>query len=232
MERGAAPSDRAPPAGWRPSIPRPRRAAGRVRPAYAPRMDEVLRLVLDTSVLTNPDASRQWGPSAEAALRGFVPAARAAQPRCEVYMPPSVLAELRTFLGSAEPLEELELVVQMRAPNRYEIPVPGFLLYELIEDIRGRIDRGLRVAETAVREAHPENVEQSITRLRERYRDALRSGLLDSREDVDLILLAKELSAALVSCDRAVVRWAERLGIRLIDPVHLRGILERLAPGA
>lgn len=190
--------------------------------------DPTLRLVLDTSVFTNPDAARQWGESTEAALRAFAPVAEAAAARCWCYMPPSVLEELRTFVSGSDALAEFELGVRLQAPNRYEVLVPGFLLYELIEDIRTRIDRGLRVAESAVREAHPENVEQTITRLREKYREALRSGLLDSREDVDLILLAKELDAALVSSDRAVVTWAERLGIRLIHPENLRSVIERL----
>jgi len=189
-----------------------------------------LRLVLDTSVFTNPEVARQWGEGAGAALAGVTAAARALGPECELFMPPSVLAELRTFLGGGDALGDLELVVQLRAPNRYAVAVPGLLLYELIEDIRTRIDRGLRVAEQAVRQAHPRNVEQSISRLRDKYREALRSGLLDSREDVDLILLAKELDAALVSGDRAVVTWAERLGIRLVRPETLRRTLERHAP--
>ncbi len=43
------------------------------------------------------------------------------------------------------------------------------------------------------------------------------------------ILLARELDAALVSSDRGVVRWAERLGVRIIHPEQLRGALEELA---
>lgn len=185
-----------------------------------------LRLVLDTSVFTNPEVAQQWGESAPSAVAGVTEAARALGERCELFMPPSVLEELRTFLGGGDALGDLELVVQLRAPNRYAVAVPGLLLYELIDDIRARIDRGLRVAERAVREAHPRNVEQTISRLRDKYREALRSGLLDSREDVDLILLAKELDAGLVSSDRAVVAWAERLGIRLVRPETLRRTLD------
>jgi hypothetical protein len=192
-------------------------------------MDPPIRLVLDTSVFTNPDSARSWGDDVESALGAFVQAARAAGRRGACYMPPSVLEELKTFVSSGSIPADFELVVRLQAPNRYQVAVPGFLLYELIDDIRNRIDRGLRVAERAVREAGPDNVERSVARLRNKYREALRSGLLDSREDVDIILLARELDAALVSSDRAVVTWAEKLGIRLVHPDNLREILQRMA---
>jgi hypothetical protein len=189
---------------------------------------EIVRFVLDTSVFSNPDSSRSWGEGTEAALAKFVEVAKGAGSSAHHYMPPSVFEELKTFVQSEGIPGDFELLVRLQAPNRYQVSVPGFLLYELIDDIRGRIDRGLRVSEKAVREAGPENVNRTITRLREKYRETLRSGLLDSREDVDLILLARELDAALVSSDQGVVRWAEKLGIRLVHPQNLRGILERL----
>ncbi|MFW6050996.1 MAG: RNA ligase partner protein [Myxococcota bacterium] len=191
-------------------------------------MPDVLRLVLDTSLFTNPDTARQWGEGARAALEGFVAQAKDRRGRLECYMPPLVCDELKTFVGDSAMPGDFELVVQLKSPNRYRIEVPGFLLYELIDDIRGRIDRGLRVAEKAVRDTHPTNVDRTIARLREQYRSVLRSGLLDSKEDVDLILLAQELDAALISSDRGVVTWAEKLGIRLIHPDKLRGLLDEL----
>ncbi len=191
-----------------------------------------VRLVLDTSVFTNPDSARAFGRSPAEALAAFVELARRTGDRSLCFMPPSVYEELLHFVGREAVPAEIELVVQLKAPNRYEVRVPGFLLYELIDDIRTRIDRGLRVAERAVREGTAENVDRTIARLRTRYREAVRSGLLDSREDVDLILLARELDAALVSSDAGMVRWAERLGIRLIHPDRLRAVIEELAaPG-
>ena len=190
-----------------------------------------VRLVLDTSVFTNPDSARAWGRSPAEALAAFVELARDAGERAACFMPPSVYEELLHFVGRDRVPAELELVVRLKAPNRYEVRVPGFLLYELIDDIRTRIDRGLRVAERAVREGTAGNVDRTIHRLRARYREAVRSGLLDSREDVDLILLARELDAALVSSDAGMVRWAERLGIRLIHPDRLRAAIAELAGG-
>jgi hypothetical protein len=188
-----------------------------------------LELVLDTSVFTNPQTSVQFGNTTAAALATFVQLADAVRSKVKIYMPPSIYEELQTFLGDVGTPPRFELVVSLQPPNRYQIQVPGFLLYELIEDIRSRIDRGLRLAEKAVRETIQENVDRTINKLRDSYREALRAGLLDSREDVDLILLALELDAALVSSDHGVVRWAERMGVRIIHPEQLRGALEELA---
>lgn len=183
-------------------------------------------VVLDTSVFTNPATYSQFGSSVAEAVGTFVEMAGRARDKLTCAMPPSIFDELKHFVEPEEIPADFEYVVTLKAPNRYGILVPGFLLYELIDDIRVRIDRGLRVAEKAVRTTGPKNVDATITRLRAEYREALRAGLLDSREDVDLILLAKELDAALVSSDHGVVTWAEKLGIRLIDPAQLRRMIE------
>ena len=113
----------------------------------------------------------------------------------------------------------VELLIRLRPPRRYEVQVRGAFLYELIEEIRNRINKGLRVAETAVREVKgAKDPEATITRLRERYRTALRVGIIDSREDLELVLLALELDAALLSIDTGIFTWAEKLGVRLLHP--------------
>lgn len=187
-----------------------------------------MRIVLDTSVFTNPDTARQFGPSVGEALQRFLQLAEALAGRLRFYMPPSIFDELATFIDAGALPPRFELLVSLQAPNRYGAQVPGSLLYELIDEIRSRIDRGLRVAEGAVRDAHLQDVDRTINRLRDKYREALRAGLLDSREDVDLILLAHELGAALVSSDHGVVQWAEKLGVRIVHPEQLRAILDDL----
>jgi RNA ligase partner protein len=186
-----------------------------------------VKIVVDTNLFTNPDVARQWGDTTANACKAFLSKAREVAGLISFYMPPSIFSELRHFLGETTDLGEFELVVTIQSPNRYNVSVPGFLLYELIDEIRERINKGLRVAEKAVREARPEFLAEGIQRLREEYRGALRAGLLDSKEDVDLLLLAHELKAAIVSSDRGVVQVADKLGLRLIRPENLRTILER-----
>ena len=57
----------------------------------------------------------------------------------------------------------------------------------------------------------------------------MREGMLDSKADVDLLLLAYELNATLVSADEGVLLWAENLGIStlpyaLLRPLMLEGV--------
>lgn len=191
--------------------------------------DDVVRVVLDTSLFTNPDSYSPWGDSVANALAAFLETAERLRGRVVFYMPPSIWQELRHFLGEEVAPGPFEILVHVQAPNRYGVSVPGFLLYELIEEIRERINRGLRVAEKALREAHSRPTPESLTRLREDYRAALRAGILDSQEDVDLILLAYELDAALVSADQGVVSAAEKLGLRLIQPRSLKSTLEGIS---
>ena len=188
-------------------------------------------VVLDTSVFTNPAVAESFGKGTTEALNAFVDLARAVAPRIRFYMPPSVMEELRHFVEDERLPPDLELVIHLQAPGRHNVMVPGHFLYELIEDIRNRMDRGLRVAERAVREVQPESVDRTIARLRDRYREALRTGLLDSTEDLDVILLAVELGGAVCSADQGLTRWAEKVGLRLMPPQRLRGLLDHLVAG-
>jgi len=60
-----------------------------------------------------------------------------------------------------------------------------------------------------------------ISRLRENYRRIMREGMLDSRADVDLLLLAYEMGGLLVSADQGVLDWADSLGISTLSHDHL-----------
>ena len=94
------------------------------------------------------------------------------------------------------------MVLQQKPPKKHELTCPAFLLYELIEDMRERINKGLRVAEKAVRGVSKAGEEEIIKDMRRKYREALREGIIDSKEDVDLLLLARELDALLVTADQ------------------------------
>ena len=73
-----------------------------------------------------------------------------------------------------------------------------------LEEVRYRINNGLRIAEEHTKEAgrmSEEVVGRLINMLREKYREALWAGIFDSKEDLDVLLLAYELDAILVSGD-------------------------------
>lgn len=189
------------------------------------------RIIIDTSIFTNPDVYQSFGESPTESLRSFLQII-GKMDGPTFYMPPSIFQELLNFVEIKDIPTDLQIRIFQKPPKRYEITVPAFLLYELIEDVRHRIDKGLRLAEEAVRETSPETEPEMIANLRKKYRAALREGIIDSKEDVDLILLAKEMDGILISADTGIVKWADKLGIRYIDPRLLRGILDKLMPGA
>ncbi len=183
--------------------------------------------VIDTSIFTNTDVSIAFGRSPTTALKGFLKLISKLERPC-FYMPPSIYRELMNFVDVDKIPKDLQVKIFQKPPRKYEMSVPAFLLYELIEDVRRRIDKGLRVAEQAVREVVMDAETETITNLRKKYRSALREGIIDSKEDVDLILLAKELDGILVTADVGIMTWADKLGIRFIESRNLRGIIESL----
>lgn len=182
------------------------------------------KVVLDTSLFVNPDVRMSLGTTPTEALETFLFLASQIHV-LEFYMPPSTFSELLNFVDKSRIPGDLLLILHQRPPRRHEIPIPGFVLYELIEDLRDRVNKGLRIAEKAVRSAEQRKPDEIIQDLRKKYREALREGVIDSREDVDLLLLARELDAVLVTADQGLIAWAEKLGIQWLIPERFRDYL-------
>jgi RNA ligase partner protein len=183
------------------------------------------RVVLDTSLFVNPEIRNDFGDSPTGAIKGFLDIAQRI-PSLEFYMPSSIFRELLNFVNEKEIPGSLLAVLSQKSPSKHEMTCPAFFLYELIEDIRERVNKGLRIAEKAVRSAGKSEEKDLIQGMRKNYREALRDGIIDSKEDVDLILLAKELDALLVTVDHGAIKWAEKLGIRWLPPNKFREYLE------
>ncbi|RJQ52675.1 MAG: RNA ligase partner protein [Nitrospiraceae bacterium] len=182
------------------------------------------RVVLDTSLFVNPEVRSDFGDTPTAAINGFLAIALQI-PSLEFYMPSSIFQELLNFVNEKEIPGSFLAVLRQKAPSKHELTCPAFFLYELIEDIRERVNKGLRIAEKAVRSAGKGGEQEVIQSMRKNYREALRDGIIDSKEDVDLILLAKELDALLVTVDHGAIKWAEKLGIRWLLPTRFRAYL-------
>jgi RNA ligase partner protein len=189
-----------------------------------------LIFVLDTSIFTNPQLYKKFSEDILNATEDLLFLMEHAD--AEFYMPLSTYDELNKMvkLGNLQP--KFELTVKLRNPRKYNLQIPAEFLFDFIGDLRARINKGLRIAEEHVRNAidkNRENIGDVIKSLREKYREALRQGILDSREDVDVILLAYELDAILVSADEGVRKWAKELGVKLINPQNFKEILEELS---
>jgi RNA ligase partner protein len=188
-----------------------------------------LKFVLDTSIFVNPEIRKDFGDNPTEAMRTFLDYAEKLFGKVEFYMPPGIYREVMHFVDD-ELKPEIELYIIKKPPNLHDLKIPAFVVYELIDDIRRRVDKGLRVAEKAVRESvvETDNVDKIIQKLRRNYRKALREGIVDSKEDFELILLAKELDATIVSADVGILTWAQKMGIKWIDASAFKDVLEGL----
>jgi RNA ligase partner protein len=178
------------------------------------------KFVIDTTLFANPASFSQFGKSREEAVKNFIKLVKKLD--VEIYAAPSIWKELELFLSDVSILEG---VVRRKAPNIHTLYVPATVIYEFIDDLRKRINKGLRIAEEFAR---MEPDEKNITKLREKYRELVRHGLLDSTADLDTVLLAKELDAIVVSSDEGIIKMATSLGCEWVKAENFRILLENL----
>ncbi|MBI5224046.1 RNA ligase partner protein [Candidatus Micrarchaeota archaeon] len=164
--------------------------------------------VVDTSLFVNPYARSHFGKTPSSAVVGFIKQAKALG--LKVYMPPAIFRELRNFVDEKSH-SNLQTFVRIRSPSIYDIRLPAAVFYDFIEDVRERINKGLRLAEDFAKDNHPDN-DEKLRKLREKYREFMRTGILDSKEDLELVLVAKELDATLISSDEGALNFARQLG--------------------
>lgn len=154
------------------------------------------------------------------------------------HMPPVTYKEFSDYMSRHECPKNImvkaDTWIVKKSPNRYDTKIPSEIFYEYVQDMRERMNKGMRISENAVWEAAVESmvrisrgdkkntiesevIGKAITDFRKRYRSALRKGTLDSAPDLDVLLLAKELSAGVVAADEGIKVWAERLGLRFLN---------------
>ena len=153
-------------------------------------------------------------------------------------MPPVTYKEFSDYMARYECPEEVmvkaETWIVKKTPNRYDTQIPSEIFFEYVQDIRERMNKGMKTSETAIWEAAMESmvmtsrgeeknkiemeiIGKAIKDFRKKYRAALRKGTLDSAPDLDVLLLAKELGAGVVAADDGIRVWAERLGLRFLN---------------
>lgn len=169
--------------------------------------------VLDTSLFVNPDSRRHFGNTVDGAISGFL-ALAAKQRKLRFYMTPSVQKELKYF--AQKELPSFKNIIITKSPSLYELKVPAILMYKFIDEIRSRVNAGLRVSEKFVKDEKTP-MDEKLHKLRVQYKEVLREGILDSEEDFEVLMLAKELNAAIMTSDQGLVKAAEELGVRCAD---------------
>ena len=206
------------------------------------------RFVLDTSLFIT-EAIRDEDDSLESAVLRLLDLVATARLELNIscYMPPSIHDELATMLRdrgvSEEVFSRLDTWVVRKSPDRYGVTIPANIVYNFIDEMSDRVNRGLRVSEEALREVQqldPEKLaartegesdyvteaDRVLSSMRDKYRRALRQGVLDSREDFDLLVLARELDAGVVTEDRGIISWADDFGLRYVHGGQFPTLLE------
>ena len=181
------------------------------------------KVVIDTSVITNPYSTKEIARSLEGAMEEFIRLVK--ESGYEILATPATVEELRTFFQEL-PIDFYR-VVRIKTPNKYETRIPGIVLYDFLSEMRDRINRGLRVAEKAVREFRDKEEREAIKYLRENYRRVMREGIVDSKEDIDTILLALQEEASISTADEGQIELARKLGIEVIEPRILYRMMQR-----
>jgi len=150
--------------------------------------------------------------------------------QAKLYMPPRIVEEFLSFFEDKEQesIKKLLAQITVKSPAIDSFQFPASVFYALVEDIRGRSYRGLRVGEEEIEQAaqslmtagqlpkveFQKKVGAQIKGFRDRYRQATRVGFLDSVADLDIIVLAKEVDAAVVSTDEGLLKWARLFGVK------------------
>ncbi len=195
------------------------------------------RFVLDTSAFTgfqHKENACEW----MADILDLIATARI-KLNISCHIPfPTVYDELKQLIGEYGCGEELLIKADTwlvkKTPNRIDVKIAAEIFYEYIKDMRTRMNRAMKVAEGSIwlaaeearkltlKEKDKEEIEREstgfiISNFRDKYRNALRYGTLDSAPDLDVLLLAMEMNAGVVARDEGIKKWAERLGLRYVD---------------
>ncbi len=158
----------------------------------------------------------------------------------QFYTTPSMAGEMRKYFlangVSLETLNDFFSWIIVKAPDMLSTKIPAIIMSEYITSIRLRSYRGLRLLEDIIRKSiremgtkeRNEVYTQLIHEAREKFREIMRKGIVDSPEDFDVVVLAYELKGTIVTNDEGIKKLSEKMGIIVIDPMTFIEGLKRL----
>ncbi len=193
------------------------------------------KYVLDTNLFFNMEPGIGLGKKTEEVVVRSTEAMKKLKNagKAEFFMPPRIVDEFLSFFEDRQQpfLKSFLAEISVKSPDLQKAQFPSEAFYKMVEDIRARSYRGLIIAEEELKKTADQlmgtaklqgkdyeiKVGQFIKTLRDRYRQATRVGFLDSVADLDVIALAKELGAHLVSTDEGVIAWGRIFGVKEVS---------------
>ena len=193
------------------------------------------KYVIDTNLLFNMEGNMGLGEKTEEIVKALTRVFQKIAANVKIYMPPSIKAEIESFFDDPSQvfLQDFFSSVTIKSPNLSEIMVASSVMGKFIDECRTRAYRGMNVAgenitkaatefmgkETLPRKEFQIAVGAIVKSFRERYRNATRTNFIDSSGDFELIMLAREQDAYLVSTDEGVIRWGRQFGVKEMTSV-------------
>ncbi len=202
------------------------------------------KFILDTNVFFNMEAGLELGKKTEEVIVGLTERIvnLKKNKKAEFFMPPRAVDELLSFFEDKEQifLKDFLSQITVKSPDSSKTSFSSSVFYKLVEDIRLRSYRGLTVGEEEIVNAarlmsgagdmskkdFEIKIGAVVKKFRERYRNATRTGFLDSLTDLDLIVLAIEQDAYLVTTDEGVLAWGRTFGVKEMPSGVFRKRLE------
>ena len=202
--------------------------------------------ILDTNLFFNIGADLGMGKDTEEIVVKLTEIIKKLKKNSKAvfYMPPKIVEEFLSFFEdkNQEFIKNFLSNINIKSPNPAVTDFSSQVFYRLIEDIRNRSYRGLNIAEEEIVKAGEMTsnkkfeskkdfqitIGKFIKNFRDRYRNATRTGFLDSVADLDLIVLSKEVDGFLVTSDDGVLSWGRTFGIKEMPSSIFRKRLEGL----
>lgn len=195
--------------------------------------------ILDTNLFFNIGAGLNMGKKTEDIVVKLTETIKKLKKESKAvfYMPPRIVDEFLGFFPTyrqagedknQEFIKNFLSSVDIKSPNPSATDFSSKIFYQLVEDIRNRSYRGLNIAEEEITKAGEMMIGKKfeskkdfqieigkyIKNFRDRYRNATRTGFLDSVADLDLIVLSKEVDGFLVTSDEGVLSWGRVFGVK------------------
>ncbi len=188
--------------------------------------------ILDTNLFFNIGAGLGMGKTTEEIVVNLTEIIKKLRKNSKAvfYMPPRIMDEFLSFFEdqNQEFIKNFLSAVNVKSPNPAVTDFSSQVFYRLVEDIRNRSYRGLNIAEEEIVNAGEMTsgkkfeskkdfqiaIGKFVKNFRDRYRNATRTGFLDSVADLDLIVLSKEVDGFLVTSDEGVLTWGRTFGIK------------------
>jgi RNA ligase partner protein len=188
--------------------------------------------VIDTNIFFNMEAGIGLGKNTEEVVKKITEIAKKLKKnnKAQFVTSPRIVEEFLSFFEDKNQdfIKDFLSSIIVKSPEVGEKTVAAQIIYQIIEDIRLRSYRGLSIGEEEIKNTAKNFMDKKITDkkefeitvgknikgFRDRYRNATRTGFIDSLADLDCIVLAKVLDGYLVTTDEGVIKWGRIFGVK------------------